>query len=66
VEVTGEPTVEDPRADLGLDTAPAGLLDTPALQHLLRQPSGGVCLVRAAVDDHVENSISRHGGGEWR
>jgi hypothetical protein len=31
------------------------LLDTPALQHLLRQPPGGVCPVRAAVDDHVEN-----------
>jgi len=34
VEVTGELAVENPRADLGLDTAPAGLLDTPALQHL--------------------------------
>ena len=37
------------------ETPPAGLMDTPALRHLLRQPSGGVGLVRAAVDDHVEN-----------
>ena len=38
-----------------IKTAPAGLKDTPALQHLLRQPPGGVRLVRAPVDDHVEN-----------
>ena len=37
------------------ETATAWLLDTPTLQHLLQQWPGGVCPVRAVVDDHVEN-----------
>jgi hypothetical protein len=39
----------------GLKTVPVRLLDTPALQHLLRQLPYGVCPARAGVDDHVEN-----------
>src|SRR5690242_3649084 len=37
------------------ETVPAGLLDTPALQHLLRQPPNGARPVRAPADDHVVN-----------
>ena len=32
-------------------TIPARLLDTSALQHLLRQPPGGLCLIRTAADE---------------
>src|SRR5690348_12793690 len=46
------------------ETGLAGLLDAPALQHLLRQSLGGVRLVLAPVDDHVENRSIYNVG--WR
>ena len=50
------------------ETAPAGLLDTPTLQHLLQRSPGGVAPGPGPTGDHVENRsilnvITRRGPG---